>query len=296
MRTQNVVICLFALVLTAAAQDKFVPACSSPRYPTPAHSGLAIDAQCVIQGASKEVTDNPAEGDQNKAKNIFCVKDPDNPVTTADMKALQDKVQADPSINFGKSAAPTSGGKKTASTKGGKKKGPTRPPGPTTDRSKLRDIDSKLAEGKVGEFTGYVLIARQEGAESVNCELGKPLKGQKTNPPDTVLHDIHISLVDSKTTKNECQSIVAEMSPHHRPAEWTQTNVAKASKAGLQVRVTGQIFFDSAHDLPCVGGQPPKTSSGNPVRVALWEIHPIYKFEVSDKGAWKDLSDWVNGK
>jgi hypothetical protein len=287
MHVWNVVICVFALVLAASAQDKFKPACTSPRYPTPARSGLAIDAQCVIQGASKEVTNNPAEGEQNKAKNNFCAQDPANPVKTSDLKALQDNVQKDLSINFGQKADPTTG----------------RKPGPTTDRSKLRNIDSKLAEGKVAIFTGYVLIARQESAESVNCQLApapKEVKGQPKpphNPADDLLHDIHISLVDSKDTTNECQSIVAEMTPHHRPAEWTEPNVTKVSKAGLQVRVTGQLFFDSAHDLPCVGGQKPAKSTGNPVRLALWEIHPIYKFEVFDAdGKWKDLSDWVNKK
>ena len=274
----KVVMYLVVAISIGVAEDKFKPVCSNPRYPSPARSGLTIDADCVIQGASKEVDDNPAEGEQNKAKNNFCAEDPANPVTTADMKALQTQVQQDHSINFGKKE------------------------GPTKDREKLRTIDSKLGEGKLAVFTGYVLIARQESAESVNCELGpkpKAVKGKpkpKPNPADDLLHDIHISLVDSKTTKNECQSIVAEMSPHHRPDTWTEHNVTKVSRAGLQVRVTGQLFFDSAHDLPCVGGNPPAKPTGNPVRLALWEIHPIYKFEVNDKGNWKDLSDWVNGK
>jgi hypothetical protein len=272
---------LLAAVSTATAQDQFKLPCAQPQYPAPATSGLMIDGQCVVQGASKEVDDNPAEGDQNKAKNNFCGQEDGGTVSTTDMKNLQGKVQQDPSINFGNSGSH---------------------PGPTTDRTKLQNL-GQLSEGKTVVFTGFVLKARQESAESVNCELGKPVKGVKLSAKDKLamnaLHDIHISLVDSKTTTNECESIVAEMSPHHRPAEWIQKNVDKVRGKKLRVRVTGQLFFDSSHNLPCVGGNPP-AHSGNPVRVALWEIHPIYTFEVCPKGTcttsgWKSLSDWVDG-
>jgi hypothetical protein len=273
---------LLAAVSTAMAQEQFKLPCAQPHYPAPATSGLMIDGQCVVQGASKEVDDNPAEGDQNQAKNNFCAQEDGGTVTTTDMKNLQAKVQQDPSINFGNSGSH---------------------PGPTTDRTKLQNL-GQLSEGKTVVFTGFVLKARQESAESVNCELGKPVKGVKLSAQDKVamnaLHDIHISLVDSKTTTNECESIVAEMSPHHRPAEWIQKNVDKVRGKKLRVRVTGQLFFDSSHNLPCVGGSPPAHSAGNPLRIALWEIHPIYTFEVCPKGTcatsgWKSLSDWVDG-
>ena len=268
--------------LLARAQGQFELPCAQPSYPQPSTSGLMIDAQCVIQGAWAEVDKNTAEGDQNKGKNNFCAQESAGTVKTADIKALQDKVEQDPSINFGNSGAH---------------------PGPTTDRTKLSNL-GELSEGKLVVFTGYVLSVTQEGAESVNCELGKPAKGAKAPPKGpamNALHDIHIQLMDSKGITNKCQSFVAEMSPHHRPAEWSQPNVAKVQKKGLQVRVTGQLFFDSSHDLPCIGGNPPAHSTGNPVRIALWEIHPIYQFEVCPKGActtsgWKSLSDWVDGK
>ena len=268
--------CFFAGMQPIHAQDQFKLPCAQPHYPDPATSGLTIDKQCVVEGAGKEVDDNPAEGEQNKAKNNFCAQESGGTVKTTDMKALQAKVMQDPSINFGEKV------------------------GPTKDRTKLQD----LGEGKIVVFTGYVLKARQEGAESVNCELGKPARGSraatKTSPATDALHDIHISLVDSKTVTNECLSIVAEMGPHHRPPEWIQKNVDKVRMQGLQVRVTGQLFFDSSHDLPCVGGKAPAHPT-NPVRVALWEIHPIYNFEICPSGTcattgWKSLSDWVDGK
>jgi hypothetical protein len=273
---------LLAAGTVAIAQDQFKLPCAQPHFPAPATGSLIIDAQCVVQGASKEVDDNAAEADQNKAKNNFCAQEDGGAVKTADMKNLQDKVQQDSSINFGNSG---------------------NHPGPTTDRTKLQNL-GQLSESKIVVFTGYVLKARQEGAESVNCELGKPAKGVKPSAQAKLAmdaeHDIHISLVDSKAVTNECESIVAEMSPHHRPAEWIQKNVNKVRRKKLQVRVTGQLFFDSSHNLPCVGGSPPAKSTGNPVRIALWEIHPIYTFEVCPKGTcatsgWKSLSDWVDG-
>jgi hypothetical protein len=279
---------VLAGMVAVNAQDKFQPPCAQPHYPEPSTSSLMIDAQCVIQGASQEVDSNPAEGDQNEAKNNFCGQDSGGAVKTSDMKNLQDMVQQDHTINFGRSG---------------------NDPGPTTDRTKLQNL-GQLSEGKVVVFTGFVLKVRQEGGESVNCELGKPpkpAKGSKTKSASSksksaidALHDIHISLVDSKTITNECRSIVAEMSPHHRPPQWIQKNVDRVRKQRLQVRVTGQLFFDSSHDLPCVNGKPPAHSSGNPVRVALWEIHPIYEFEVCPSGTcatsgWKSLSDWVDG-
>ena len=271
--------CFFAGAVPINAQDQFKQPCPTPQYPAPLTNGLPIDAQCVVQGAGQEVNSNPAEGEQNKAKNNFCAQDTGGPVKTADMKNLQDKVMQDPSINFGEGV------------------------GPTKDRTKLHNL-GQLSEGKLVVFTGYVLKARQEGAESVNCELGKPAKGAKattkTTPATDALHDIHISLVDSKAVTNECLSIVAEMGPHHRPAEWNQKSVDRVRAQGLQVRVTGQLFFDSSHNLPCVGGKAPAHPT-NPVRVALWEIHPIYKFEVCPSGScattgWKSLSDFVDGK
>ena len=97
---------LLAAGSAAIAQDQFKLPCAQPHFPAPATSSLTIDAQCVVQGASKEVDDNAAEADQNKAKNNFCAEADGGAVTTMDMKNLQGKVQQDPSINFGNSGGP----------------------------------------------------------------------------------------------------------------------------------------------------------------------------------------------
>jgi hypothetical protein len=74
------------------------------------------------------------------------------------------------------------------------------------------------------------------------------------------------------------------------------TPSAKANGAGCPRRLlfTGQWMFDSSH-TPCVNGSPIK---GDPARISLWEVHPIYKFEVCPQGnctsvGWVPLEAWT---
>lgn len=237
----------------------FKPACAKPSYPSPPPStALAIDKSCGASGSG-----TGAEAAQNQVKNNFCAKGTAKAMTIADFQNLQAQVEKNPAINFGD------------------ENNPPRMKGPTTDRAPLK----RLGEGRLVTVKAYVLLARQEGGESVNCG--------KNVPNQPLFHDIHIELVASPDD-SECTSIVAEMSPHRRPDSWTQANVEKVAKSKALVRVTGQLFFDSSHE-PCADGKPVRS---NPHRVSLWEIHPIYKFEVCtancDKaGTWLTLDKWV---
>jgi hypothetical protein len=145
----------------------------------------------------------------------------------------------------------------------------------------------KLGEGTLVTLKAFVLFAKQEGPESNNCGASVP--------DQPLFHDIHINLVSSTSITNQCSGVVVELSPHHRPDSWTHENVERVSKQQLMVRVTGQLYFDSSH-VPCVGGKSP--GGGQPLRVSLWEIHPVYKFEVctagcDGEGTWLPLDQWV---
>lgn len=240
---------------------KFTPACRQPSYPTPPPAqSPQIDSVCGLAGAG-----TGPEGQQNMVKNNFCATGTPQMITITDLTNLQAQVEQNPAINFG------------SENKGPKKKGPT------TNRAPLK----KLGEGKLVTLKAFVLIARQEGAESVNCE--------KNVPDQASFHDIHISLVASADVTDECVGVVAEMSPHHRPDSWIHGNVEKVANAKLMVRVTGQLYFDSSH-FPCSNGQ--GAGEGNPKRVSLWEIHPIYKFEVctgncDGAGTWLPIDEWI---
>lgn len=267
---------ILALALLSSAQDEprhtrshhttpqpaetgdqnFSPGCDSPSFP--ASDATPADSTCGLEGSGGQ------EANQNKAKNNFCASGDPTPKTFDDLKKLQNQVANSKNISWGN------------------KNLPTHKKGPTVNREPLE----KMGEGQLVTVNGFVLIARQEGGESVNCGKAAP-----NEPP---YHDIHISLVPSADETNECSGIVVEMSPHHRPAEWTAENLMKVAKSQAPVRVTGDLFFDSSH-VPCVRGE---GVPSNPKRFSLWEVHPIYKFEVctgncDGDGQWADLSDWV---
>jgi hypothetical protein len=254
------------------AQTNFKPTCSKPSYPTPPpQSAPVIDSDCAVSGQPGQA--NP-EIAQNSAKNNFCATGTAQPITIAQMRDFQTQAEANKAINFGGRVHPL-----------------TSQQGPATNRAQL----VKIGEGTLRSLEGYVLIARQEGKEMVNCE---------TTPPNVpASHDIHISIVGdvSQVHGNECESVVAEMSPHHRPDSWNVANLQKVAAGHNRVRLTGQLFFDSSHS-PCIldGKTSPegKAEAGDPHRSSLWEIHPIYKFEVCPtgncaQGGWKPLDQFI---
>jgi hypothetical protein len=247
------------IVAACGYAQKFPNGCAAPQYPSA--KATKMDSLCGPGGSGAG-----AEQQQNQAKNNFCAVGTPGPIAIADMVDLQQKVQSDKTINFGNDQDhPLSN-----------------TPGPTVNRAPL----VALGEGEPVVLQGFVLIARQESVESVNCGASVP------NSP--LSYDIHISVVNSAANRNECSGVVVEMSPHHRPATWTQTQVQAVADAHLPVRVTGQSFFDSSH-TPCQNGS---AVSGDPSRASLWEVHPIYKFEVCTQGdcgsgqGWTPLENW----
>lgn len=255
---------LFAALAPVAclAQKVFQPACTAPAYPSPPPAQEpAIDALCGPAGGGG------IEAAQNTVKNNFCATGVPQPITIPDLEKLQTAAASNPAIDFGDENS------------GSRKKGPQ------VDRTPLQ----ALGEGKMVVLTAYVLFARQEGAESVNCESNVPNQA--------AYHDIHIELIDSPTATDECSGVVAEMIPHHRPDSWKAGDVEKLGNAKPKpmVRVTGQLFFDSSH-FPCDNGQGVRS---NPKRISLWEIHPIYRLEVCSTGTcaadgeWLALDEWV---
>lgn len=230
----------------------FGQSCATPDYPGDA--GAIDSTSCGVEGSGGK------EASQNTAKNNFCATGSPRSISIQDLASLQQQVESDKSIPFGNP----------------RNHPLTDSPGPATDRASLE----ALGEGTLVVLTGYVKLARQEGAESVNCG--------KNEPNQPAYHDIHISIVEDPTSA-ECTGIVAEMIPHHRPDSWTPAVVNKVAKNGLPVRVTGNLMFDSSHS-PCQSGT---ALSGDPSRISLWEVHPIYKFEVCSQSDCSSGNGWV---
>lgn len=167
-----------------------------------------------------------------------------------------------------------------------------------TDRTALRNA----GEGKLVRMKAYLFeahFADVPTGESVNCGNGH------TTEED---NDIHMAFVSTATAKDECGSVSGEISPHFRPATWSDIgrfekfdpathkfipNPAIASRLQAHAyRITGQLFFDASH-APCPCG----TACGSdPLRSSVWEIHPIYNIEVCKAGKPCDENnddDWM---
>jgi hypothetical protein len=170
------------------------------------------------------------------------------------------------------------------------------------DRSKLTVTlnGASIAEGNVVRLVAWVQDAHLSdcaAGEEVNCKIS-----------GSAHSDIHIVLVDPAASggrnQDECSSVTAEMSPHFRPAGWSQLN--KKIPTSNVVRVTGPLFFDNAH-VPCRGLIRVPTGPNKdeaPFRSSLWEIHPVYDFavcsntdpakcNVADASVWKPYDQWV---
>ncbi|HEY0101453.1 MAG TPA: hypothetical protein VGB76_21185 [Pyrinomonadaceae bacterium] len=247
-----------------------------------------IDDACPRGGSAASTDPTGAHALENLAKNNFCVKGDPVPVTYNAFVGLQTAVNNMPDLPWGE--------------------GTRLPP----DRSKLLGLKIKdsgrsltLGEGTKVVFVGYVMDAKHDDTakgEDVNCKI-----------PGNESNDIHISLrtvpgAQAAAPKGKpdlrCNSITAEISPHFRPAVWDKFDSApyRAVFQKYPVRITGTLLFDAAH-RPCENGIP---SAGNPVRISVWEIHPVYAIDVckyptitrckvGDQSAWTPFDKYKLG-
>jgi hypothetical protein len=134
------------------------------------------------------------------------------------------------------------------------------------DRSSIRGAGK---EGTPVRLTGYLLVAKHEGAESCNCEL--------TRRADT---DVHLVIV-SDLEEPEEDSVTVEITPRvrnngHSPA-WLWRNV-RDNLENEYIRVTGWLMLDTKH-IPQAHRLPGERQNKNLKRATNWEVHPITKIE-----------------
>lgn len=164
-----------------------------------------------------------------------------------------------------------------------------------SNHADLKEQLAAMGEGRPHAVIGYLCYAKQEGAESSNCEL--------TAPDDT---DYHIgigfdkSLTKAQMAKSTKTAVVVEMTPQYRAnfaPDWTLDKLKSA--LGKQVKVTGQLMADNEHNVT-------KDNCGLPGagdhcwRASIWELHPVTSFQVctkptecaQDDDAWVDLADF----
>lgn len=258
-------------------EEAFVPGCTLPFDAIKLRRD--IDGRCPKGGHSALIQGSQPHVLQNLAKNDFCVDGPPTPISFNAFVALQTAVNNMTGLVWG------SGQKIPA------------------DRTPLQNLSIRdgaqsltVGEGSKVSFAGYVMayeFADTHSGEDVNCDLS----GDENN-------DIHLTL---RTTRGlilkrpagspdpRCNSVSAEVSPHFRPAAWDRLASASSNALFMKypLRVTGSLTFDAEHK-PCAAGKP---ASGSPVRISVWEIHPVYSVDVcryatlarckaSDDSAW----------
>ena len=156
---------------------------------------------------------------------------------------------------------------------------------PARSLKNIATFDGKMGEGDLVRLSAYLVIAKDEGSESVNCAGNDGT-------------DIHISVGPKAAHPSEYDGIVAEMIPQlARPAGWDTKTLNRL--AGKQVLLVGGLTYDNEH---FVNDNPASPKSGQPKRFSLWEIHPITAFYVcpagdgcdpAQVGQWQTLTAWA---
>lgn len=233
-----------------------------------------IDGQCPAGGYSALHNGQQMHILQNLAKNNFCVEGDATPVVYNDFVSLQTAVNQMKDLAWGS--------------------GERMP----TDRTPLQNLKIKrtggstvtLGEGTKVMYAAFVMDAIHDDTnkgEDVNCKLGSASSPQCNDKSGKECNDIHIALRTKAGSLKpapkgqpdpRCTSTTAEISPHYRPAIWDKFDSTQYKKvfATHPVRITGTLMFDAEH-RPCTNSIP---ASGSPVRISVWEIHPVYAIDV----------------
>jgi hypothetical protein len=140
-----------------------------------------------------------------------------------------------------------------------------------TARSNWSSADAATVaqnEGRPVQAEGYLLLVRHEGPESPNCH-------------SATQRDYHTWFsVSPGTTADRDHSLIAELTPRvvaKNPGWGSQSSILKLT--GEHVRLSGWLLLDHEHPE-----QLQKT------RGTLWEIHPVMKIDILQRGKWIDLN------
>jgi hypothetical protein len=261
----RIAICFAFLSVVLLAQE-FKPGCDLP-FKAIETEGLEIDASCSIDG---NAGDDKTKKFESEAKNNFCVTGTPKSITYTAFTGLQ---TASDGIDGLRDQL-------------------------KTDRSALADLitvsGTKVGEGTLVRFVAFILDAHNSNVGNKKPPK-KPGELVNCNHPDKEENDIHIELVHTATEDDACTSVTAEMIPHFRPDSWSDLPELQIKRP---VRVTGPLFYDGISHRPCSGGKRP-----SPNRISVWEIHPVYAFEVcksatlaackvGDDSVWIPLDQW----
>jgi hypothetical protein len=164
-----------------------------------------------------------------------------------------------------------------------------------------------LGEGNFFAVVGYLYYAKPGGTEACNCKLrnaqdkdfhiGIGFDAQRAARIQSGEEQAEGGKGSTKNTPAEQTSIVVEMTPHYRARfhpGWDLPTVQ--NQIGNQVKIVGQLLFDSEHGVAAQDCALAKTSAEKLScwRGSAWEIHPVTEFFVCSKGTCDPNGDgWV---
>jgi hypothetical protein len=141
--------------------------------------------------------------------------------------------------------------------------------------SGLRIDGKQFSEGDFVELAGFIASEKQaphpNKKETVNCNL--------TGEPN---NDYHINITPTKNS-DESKGVVVEMipqNPNRKSKDWNLTKLLAIQDKQFQVKIQGRLFYDNEH-VP----NPDVTHGTNPLRISVWEIHPLASFLVCTSGS-----------
>jgi hypothetical protein len=120
------------------------------------------------------------------------------------------------------------------------------------------------------QVEGYLLLVRQQGAESTNCG--------STAATEV---DWHMWLASRPNDDRGTKSVVIEATPRVRAKHpsWALDAVQTLAREDTRVRISGWAMLDPEH--------PEEVGKS---RGTIWEIHPIMKIEAQQAGGgWREL-------
>jgi len=258
-----------------------------------------IDFRCPATGREDDNTYHYA---QNTAKNNLAAKGAPVPLQFSDFTRLQQESQRQ--IDSGE--IPLEG---------------KYPRNRVQLHSLINVRGTPVGEGSVVSLRAYIFNANYANTKYKTNSDGTPGKGEAVDcdNPELDWNDIHVALSETPDgATDECTTVTAELIPHYRPAAWDRfhdgtideieklvpgilkgrvvENPDKHSRP-VQVRVTGQLFYDASH-RPCVFRDGKVVERHGPERRSIWEIHPVYRIEIYDQKRrnWVDLDRWMSSE
>lgn len=245
-----------------------------------------IDTSCGLEGNAPAT--KPMGQEQNRRKNNLCATGTLTNVSLDTLGRLHQAVVTAHGFSFGSDSALNQNTSRGA-----------------LERIQTLDAHGRrvvLGEGKVVRLQAFVLEAKHDDIPL----LDRRFRGEGVNCKDLTPegNDIHIALVESADLverfrggdrRVECGSVTAEIIPHLRPATWNRfdshprtspdPSINGLPVQGLEVRLTGQLFFDASHD---------PANCKAPRRRSSWEIHPVYTIEVKDGNNFISFDEWAS--